>query len=84
MNPNLSTGYEATRTERSRLAGQAERGWQAEHAASSRPSSGFMTMCQRVGVRLVLASEHLRHVPRGTQHSSTKAGSASRKRRPAW
>ncbi|MBA3379659.1 MAG: hypothetical protein H0T93_12315 [Chloroflexia bacterium] len=84
MNPNLSTGYEATRTERSRLTSQAERGWQTEQAASSRPRNGFMTMCQRAGARLALASEHLRHVPRGTQHPATKAGSSSRKRRPAW
>ncbi len=78
MNPNLSTGYEATRTERNRLTAQAERGWQAEQAASSRSSSGFMTMCRRVGVRLIVVSEHLRHAPRGTQHPATNAGSASR------
>ena len=77
MNPNLSTGYEAIRTERSQLTTQAERGWQAEQAASSRPSRGFMAMCQRVGVSLVLASERLRHVPRGTRHPAVNAGSAS-------
>jgi len=77
MNPNLSTGYEATRTERSRLTGQAVRGWQAEQAAGSRPSSGFMATCQRVGSRLILASEHLRHAPRRAQRPAPEAGSAT-------
>jgi hypothetical protein len=77
MNPNLSTGYEATRTERSRLTAQAERGWQAEQATSSRPTSGFVAMCQQVGVRLTLASERLRPAPRGTRHPATNAGNAS-------
>ncbi|MEJ7902474.1 MAG: hypothetical protein WKF63_11555 [Thermomicrobiales bacterium] len=84
MNPNLSTGYEATRTERSRLTGQAERGWRAEQAASSRPRHGFMTICQRAGARLVLASDRLRHVPHGSRHPATNAPGSSRKRRPAW
>jgi hypothetical protein len=77
MNPNLSTGYEATRIVRSRLTAQAERGWQVEQAASSRPGIGFVTLCRRVGVRLILASEHLRPAPRGTRHPATNAGSAS-------
>ena len=77
MNPNLSTGYEASRTERSRLAGQAERGWRVEQAACSRPRGGFMATCQRVGGRLILASEHLRHAPRRTQHTAPAAGSAT-------
>jgi len=84
MNPNLSTGYEANGIERNRLTGQAEHGWQAEQAASSRPRGGFMAMCQRVGGRLTLASEHLRPAPRRIQHPAPNAGSASRKRRPAW
>lgn len=63
MNLNLTTSYEATQTERSRLARQAERGWQVEQAAAFRPVS------RRVRLRAVLelAAQRLRGTSRGVR-----------------
>lgn len=68
MNPNLSTSYVAIQTNRSRLAVQAERGWQAEQAAAPEsPRSAFTVMCRWAGAFLILAGERLQGTPRGVQ-----------------
>ncbi len=72
MNPNLTTSYAAIQSDRSRLAAQAERGWQAEQAAAPAPPRP-MTMAARrwAGTLLILAGERLRGIPRGVQAPAT-------------
>ena len=63
MNPNLTSYYWAEQANRQRLSDQATRGWLAEEAAASRPTSNRGTRLRRAtGALLVRAGTRLQGI----------------------